>query len=50
MGVSIDDLVRVELHLEETAVSLVSMGEQTDYIVDFTPWMDNPRLNAVTEY
>jgi len=33
MGVSIDDLVRVELHLEEAAVSLVSMGEQTDYIL-----------------
>ena len=30
MGVFIDDLVRVEFHLEEAAVSLVSMGEQID--------------------
>ena len=32
MGVFIDDLVRVEFHLEEAAVSLVSMGEQIDLI------------------
>jgi hypothetical protein len=30
MGVFIDDLVRVEFHLEEATVSLVSMGEQID--------------------
>jgi hypothetical protein len=28
MGVFIDDLVRVEFHLGEAAVSLVNMGEQ----------------------
>ena len=28
MGVFIDDMVRVEFHLEEAAVSLVDMGKQ----------------------
>jgi hypothetical protein len=36
MGVFIDDLVRVEFHLEEAAVSLVSMGEQIDRTFDLT--------------
>ena len=30
MGVFIDNLVRVEFHLEEAAVSLVNMGEKID--------------------
>ena len=30
MGVFIDDLVRVEFHLQEAALSLVNMGEQID--------------------
>lgn len=46
MGVFIDVLVRVEFHLEEEAVSLDNMGEQTDGIRSHAAY---PFLNLITD-